>query len=172
MRRSFAPLLVAVALGAGWFAPQDPVPGKQVPVRQAPGGQTAGAPPAGEPAPGEPPHSRFEGVYRLKARVVDGRTDTNPHHGFLGITRKHLFLTLAAPGPRAGNPLIHSSVRQWREEQGSVHTVIDIDVWTDGAGNIHLEPAGKHERRRFELVRGGIRVLQDDRTWLEFERVD
>lgn len=147
MRRSFSPLLVAGLFCVGGFAPQDPVPGK--------------------PAP-----SRYEGVYRLTSRVVDGRTDPTPHHGFLAITTKHLFLTLAARGVHTEYPLTHSSVRQWREEQGSMRTVIDIDVWTDGGGNIHLEPAGTEERRRFELVRGGIRVLQDDRTWLEFERIE
>jgi hypothetical protein len=153
MRTTTSLVLLAAAL---FFGAQDPQP--------------APAPP--QPV-GKPPRHALEGVYELQKRVHEGATDPRQNRGYLVITNRHLFLSLVAPGVRADRPLVHSSVREWREAQEDVvRTTFKIDLWTDSGGDLHLEPAGKQELRRIEVVRGGVRVFQDDRSWLDFERIE
>lgn len=173
----------------GWqllvAAVQDPVPQDPVPPRSKPAGSEAPAAtkqgeeaaadepkPAAKPLPGRAPRHRFEGVYVLRRRVLNGSDDQKPNHGYLVITARHLFLTLAAPGPSDERPLVHAGVRRWQELSDGVRTTMLLDYYSDDTGVIHIEPRGKQEVRQLELVRGGIRVVQGDRTWLEFERIE
>ena len=165
MRTTTVFALFAAAAALRW---QDPRP-------QDPRPQEAAPTPAAAPAtdvPGRPERHPLEGVYELKKRVVGGRTDPQPNRGYLAITSGHLFLCLASPGARPDRPLVHAGVREWHEAQNALRTTVKIDYWSDGGGAIHLEQAGKVEARRIEPMRGGVRVLQGDRSWLEFERVE
>jgi hypothetical protein len=35
-----------------------------------------------------------------------------------------------------------------------------------------MTPEGKQDVRQIQIVRGGVRVIQGEQTWLEFERVE
>ncbi len=114
----------------------------------------------------------MEGVYELRRRVVNNQPHALPSHGYLAITQRHLFLYLAAPSLDPALPLVRASVRTWQPQKELVRTTIKLGWFTDQEGVVHLERPGTEEPRRLELIRGGLRVLQDERNWLEFERVE
>jgi hypothetical protein len=162
-------LTLIVGLGAGAFAG----PWLQDPVKPA-------APPAvtipqeSEPkaVPGRPPRHPFEGVYELRKRSVAGKLDPLPSRGYLAITGRHLFLTVAVPGTDPDQPLVRSSVRQWTQAGDLTTTTILLGWLTDQDGAVIVEPPGTEEKRRCRLVQGGIRIEQDGSNWLEFERLE
>jgi hypothetical protein len=137
--------------------PQDPVP----------------VPPAPAATPGQTPaRARLEGVYQLRARIVDGKKITAPSQGWLAITRRHLFVCLSAPGADPDAPLLRAGVRAWQADGEAVRTTVRLGWFTDRDGEVHVERAGTEERRRIEPIQGGVRVVQDERNFLEFERVE
>jgi hypothetical protein len=131
-----------------------------------------------EPAP-QAPASRavrhpLEGVYELRARFLDGKKALLPSRGWLAITQRHLFLCVSAPGSDPELPLLRTGVRTWHPEvgEGSVRLTVQLGWFTDKDGKVHLERSGADERRRIEPIRGGVRIAQDERNFLEFERVE
>ncbi|MGK0204327.1 MAG: hypothetical protein ACI89X_000472 [Planctomycetota bacterium] len=190
-------LLLGAAVFCRWQDPkpatQDPVAGassvqqglvtqgaakkvasKQGPAKQDPAKQDAANPtkkPAGKVV-GRPDRSPLEGVYRLRKRVTAGVPDAKPSKGYLAITGRHMFLSLASKGLDETAPLLHSGVREWIKVGADVRTTAKLDYYTDGAGVIHQTPEGKQEMRRIEIVLGGVRVIQGPHSWLEFERVE
>lgn len=158
------PSLCAGLVAGVLFAPrqQDPPPAKAPAPAQAP------APtPAGRPA-----RHPLEGVYGLRARIIDTRKDATECRGYLAITQRHLFLCLAAPGPNPDLPLVRTGVRTWQPDGEQVTATIALGWFTDKDGALHAEQPGTLERRRIEPIQGGVRVLQDARNWLEFERIE
>jgi len=136
-----------------------------------------------EPAPQDPPSQapstlarpaphRFEGVYELRRRVTAGIADPQPSSGFLAITRRHLFVTLAAPGPDPDLPLLRASARTWTAKDDIVQTTVRLGWYTDANGSVLLEKPGTEEKRRLEVLLGIVRLHQDERSYLEFERVE
>lgn len=160
MARSWT--VVAGAL-AGWLL---------VPPWQDPAPAPPPASPPQESAAGRPKPHPLEGVYELRRRVMNGKPDLLPSRGYLAITQRHLFLYFAAPGPDRDLPLVRAGVRTWRPEGVQVKGVVQLGWYTDTEGGVHVERPGTEELRRIELVRGGVRVVQDERSWLEFERVE
>lgn len=153
---------------------QDPVsqdPAKQDPAKQGPAKQDLDKNPTKNPV-GRPQRSPLEGVYRLRQRVTAGIPDAKPNKGYLAITARHMFLSLASTGLDKTSPLIHAGVREWTKLGQDVRTTAKLDYYTDGDGVIHQTPDGKQEVRRIQIVRGGVRVLQGPNSWLEFERVE
>lgn len=177
-------LPIAVGLLVAWItAPsaQDPakppVPAPAptpAPAAAAPvAADQSAAAPAPADVPGKPKPHPLEGVYTLRTRVLDGRPTVQPSQGYLCITGRHLFLHLAAPGSSADTVLLRSSVRSWvPKEAGTVQTTVRIGWATDDKGTIQFEQAGLQETRRIEPIRGGVRVTQDLRNWLDFERIE
>jgi hypothetical protein len=111
----------------------------------------------------------------LSARHSEGDKVLDPGSGHLVVTARHLVLAAAAPGPKVGSQLLRTSVRTWsqsREQKGRMVTRVLAGWLTDDEGNLVAEPPGTEELRTFELIRGGIRIAQDHRNWLEFERVE
>ena len=162
------PSLVA-GLVAGVFA----APWLQDPVKPAPAAEPPAATATPVPAvPGRALPHPLEGVYRLRARVLDSKKDAQASRGYLAITSQHLFLCLAAPGVDAEQPLLRAGVRSWKPKDEFVAATVLLGWYTDKDGTLHLERAGTEERRRIELVQGGVRVVQDERNWLEFERIE
>ncbi|MFK7739378.1 MAG: hypothetical protein AB8H80_03570 [Planctomycetota bacterium] len=158
-------LLAASSAVAAWQ--QDPKPAASAPAAQA------GSNPAPKAAPKAAPEKhKFEGVYELRRRVLNGIDDKKRSRGFLAITKRHLILTLAQGGVDEDHPLVHSGIREWQQVGETVRTTVKLDYFSDGAGKIHLQPGGKQEVRKLELIRGGLRVRQGARTWLEFERIE
>ena len=167
------PSLLA-GLCAGAFASplwQDPVkPPAPVPV-------PAVAEPAPVPSPAKPPlgtpaRGPTEGVYALRRRISDGLVDTAACSGYMAITNRHLFLCVAEDSPASGRVLFRAGVRSWRPEKDRVRTTI-LNGWlTDADGGIVVERAGHEELRKIVLVKGGVQVKQDERNWLEFERIE
>ncbi|MBL8755087.1 MAG: hypothetical protein JNK15_17415 [Planctomycetes bacterium] len=161
-------LSLVAGLCAGAFASpllQDPAP-TTTPTPVAP--PTAAA----KEVPGRPARHPFEGVYVLRKRSVDGKVDPLPSRGYLAITGRHLFLTVAVPGPDRDQPLVRTSVRQWTQAGELTTTTILLGWLTDQEGAVVVEPPGTEEKRRCMLVKGGLRIEQDPRNWLEFERVE
>ena len=173
-----------VGLLAGVFAapcfqePAKPTPAPATttpavpPTPPAPHQDPAGKPEAAKEPVGKPAAHALEGVYELRARIIDNKKDALPCHGYVAITRRHLFLCLVAPGTDPDVPLVRTGVRTWRPEGELIAATIELGWFTDKDGGMHAEKPGTPERRRIELVHGGIRIKQDERNWLEFERVE
>ena len=164
--RRFAPSsTLAIALAVALAAVQEPAP-QQPPPQQA-------QEPAGAGAAGKPPEPHpFEGVYELRRRVVAGLPDRNPSTGYLAITKRHMFVCLAAPGPEADKPLLRAGIRTWIPERGGITTTGRLGWFTDAEGRVRIEKADTVESRRFEVGRGFVRLLQDQANYLEFVRVE
>jgi hypothetical protein len=164
---------VIAGLCAGLFAApwlQDPVKPPPPPAEKP--AEKPASVPAQEPVPGRPKPHALEGVYRLTARVLAGKRDAETARGYLAITNRHLFLCLAAPGTDPDWPLVRAGVRTWKAHDEAVATTIQLGWFTDRDGTLHVEKPGTDERRRIEFIQGGVRVVYDDRNWLEFERLE
>ncbi len=172
MRTHPSMLLLCLVAPLAW---QDPRPARaQDPKPAATAKQAAAAQPV-DPratAAGRPPRHRYEGVYRLTGRVIRGMRDQKPLKGYLAITSRHLFLSLASAGPSEEHPLVNAGVREWRATDGGIRTTARLDYFTDGAGKLHFVKDGKEEIRAIRVMQGGLRVVQADETWLDFERVE
>lgn len=168
----------AVAAASG---PQDPVPPpapapKPVPEQApapatTPAANAANAPSTKAPATARTPHP-LEGVYALRARMLDGKAERQQSRGFVAITQRHLFLCFASPGPTPQMPLLRAGVRTWKAADTFVDGVVELGWFTDVDGKVVAERAGANERRRVDVIPGGIRIWQDNRNWLDFERVE
>lgn len=157
-------------------ATQDPVkpsaPPTSPPTATDKPAASASAPKSTE-AIGKPQPHPFEGVYSLRERILDGKAAPLPSRGYLCVTNRHMFLCLGAPGSAADKVLLRAGARTWvPREGGYVETTVLLGWGTDDAGTIQFEQGGKQERRRMELIRGGVRVVQDARNWLDFERIE
>ena len=163
-------LLLGAAFLLGWQDPEPPPQNSQGPeakkqspkVQKGKRGQIIGA----------PERSPLEGVYRLTSRVVNGLPDKKRSRGYLAITSRHLFINLASPGPKDEHPLVHAGVREWRKVGNDIRTTAKLDYFSDNEGRIAITPEGKQEARHIEIIRGGVRVIQSSRSWLEFERIE
>lgn len=158
------PLILSAALAvpvvfAAWSGWQDPPP-------------PPSPPPAAAVVPGTPPRHAWEGVYRLRRRTVDGVAETRPSRGYVAITHRHMFVCLAGPGSDADLPLLRSGVRTWRQQDDAIESIVEIGYYTDADGGIHVEAPGTKEVRRVSIERGVLRILQDARNQLEFERIE
>lgn len=166
--------LVLGSLGAPWL--QDPVKPAPAPTPAPPPAAEAPAvQPDGDAKPvlGKPKPHPLEGVYVLRERVLDGKTSPIASTGYLCVTGRHLFLQFGAPGSSAASVLLRSGVRTWvPRDGGNVQTTVLVGWATDDDGTIHFEKPGTVEQRRMEAIRGGVRVTQDGRNWLDFERVE
>ncbi|MFM1873559.1 MAG: hypothetical protein RL398_2981 [Planctomycetota bacterium] len=158
-----------LALSAVWFrgAWQDPPPAKPSETPAAATTAQGGATGARE----EKKHP-IEGVYSLTKRVVAGDPDKVPGEGWLAITKRHLFVCLAGPGKSKDAPLVTASVQSWQVAGAGFETEVKIGCFTDVEGEFRLEPKGVKRSRRIEVARGVLRVYQDDKSYLEFERVE
>ncbi|MBX3464347.1 MAG: hypothetical protein KF830_14355 [Planctomycetes bacterium] len=146
------PLLLAVLA----LAPQDPKPA-------AAGPQDSAA--AAVPHP-------LEGVYVLRRRLIGGVVDKQPSQGYLAVTKRHLLLCLAAPTPDPDLPLVRAAVRSWSAKDDVLSTTVRMGWYTDANGKLYVEKADTVEQRRIDLMRGGLRLRQDDNNYLEFERIE
>ncbi|MBM4061709.1 MAG: hypothetical protein FJ265_11540 [Planctomycetes bacterium] len=173
MKQSALAALLAVGALA-WGGPQDPPKPPPAPV-------PAPAPP---PAPAAPdpgalranavrPPSPLEGVYELRTRTIDGRREDGRARGYVAITRRHLLLCLVAPGPDPDLPLLRAGVRTWQADRDDlVRTEAKLGFFTDADGGVHVDPPGTAEIKRIEVARGLVRIWQDERSHLEFERIE
>jgi hypothetical protein len=114
----------------------------------------------------------LEGVYELRSRVTDGVTSALASRGYLAITRRHLFLCLAGPGSDPDVPLLRAGVRTWTRRDGAFDARIAMGFFNDDGGTLRLEPLGLAEVRRFDVASGRLRIWQDGRSYLEFERIE
>ena len=172
--RRWSSLLAGLCAGA-FASPlwQDP-PAVPPPAPAATPQQPANAP-ATQTAPaglGAPVRHAIEGVYALRRRVIAGKAEPLPCSGYLAITNRHLFLCVAEPGPHPERPLLRAGVRSWQQDRELVRTKV-LNGWlTDADGGIVVERPDHEERRKIELVQGGVKVKQDEYNWLEFERIE
>ncbi len=152
-------LLPAAALAVAFTGSrQDPVPAPQEPTPP---------PPLAQPAP-----HPFEGVYQLRRRVIVDTAATQPCTGYLAITKRHLFLCVAAPGTDPELPLLRAGVRTWTAKADQLQMAVQLGWYTDADGNVKVETPGTTEKRSLELLRGLVRLHQDGHSYLEFERVE
>jgi hypothetical protein len=161
-------LLLGALLGAALtFSTQDPVkpttPATPAVIDEAT---------AAKDVPGRPPRHVLEGFYELNRRVVEGVDELQKSRGYLAITNRHMVFCVVAGGPDPDVPLLRGAVHEWQSEGESLRRVVKLSYFTDGAGGVNIDPTGSTERRRIEFVRGGVRVLQDNRNWLDFTRLE
>ncbi len=161
------PSLLAAALAGALASPW-----LQDPVKPAPAPDASAKDAPAKDVPGRPAKHALEGVYELRRRMGPGGPEARASRGYLAITSRHLFLCLAAEGAAADTPLVHAGVRSWQMQQDRVRTVVMLGWLTDKDGGIQLEKPGHEELRRIELMQGGVRVMQADNRWLEFERLE
>lgn len=120
-----------------------------------------------------PPPSPLEGVYELRTRTVDGKAEMHRARGYVAITKRHMLVCLVAPGPDPDLPLLRAGVRTWKPEKDDlVRTEFKLGFYTDEKGRMHVEPPGNSEIKRIDVERGRLRIWQDDRSHLEFERIE
>ena len=169
MRTTVGLLLLCLPLVAAWQDPEPAKPGKPAASAQGPAAKNEAAKHA---VPGRPARHPLEGVYRLTGRVIDGVADRKPSKGYLAITSRHLLLSLASTGPNRKHPLVHAGVREWRPAEQGMRTTARLEYYTDSGGDLHFVKDGDQEVRKIQKMMGGLRVLQGDRTWLEFERIE
>jgi len=169
LRTVTLPFVFGAGLVAGRFV-QDPPP--------VPAGRPAAAGPAAAPGPGneakpgaQKPHP-FQGVFRLVSRCIAGEIVQTTGFGHLAVTGRHLFLVAGAPSSTPNVLLLRSSVRTVRVEDDTMHTRVVAGWLVDDDCKVVLEENGKTELRRVHLVQGGLRIAEDQRNWLEFERVE
>jgi hypothetical protein len=137
-----------------------PVPAPATAVAAQPGKEPAAA-------------NALEGVYELRSRVTDGTIESQRSRGYLAITKRHMMICVVAPGTDPNLPLLRAGVRSWKSERDDlVRTDIRLGFYTDSEGAVHIDPLGESEVKRIQRERGRIRVWQDDRSYLEFERVE
>lgn len=156
---SFA-ALTALFVAARW---QDPPPAKEPAPAPAP---------VAKPIPGVPERHPLEGVWELRRRIVAGKPEPRPSHGYVAITRQHMFLCLIGPSNDADHPLLRAGVRTWSMKRENMETVVKLGWFTDSSGALHVEPPGTAELRQVALERGVLRFVQDGQNELEFERVE
>jgi len=156
----------AVSAATLWCAPQEP--GKPLP---APVPASTGQAPVTE-TKALPPPSPLEGVYELRTRTRNGVPEAGRNRGYVAITRRHLLLCLVGQGGDPERPLVRAGVRSWKQQEKVVHTEVELGFFTDEDGTLHLEEPGKIQPRRIELERGRLRIWQDARDYLEFERIE
>ncbi|HEX6811570.1 MAG TPA: hypothetical protein VF384_08110 [Planctomycetota bacterium] len=163
-RSSLLPWLLATAgLVSAWPQGQEPKPTPPAPA----------AAPAPAPAiAGKPPAHQLEGVYELRKRMANGQSDAQQIRGYLAITNRHMFLCIAGPGDDPDEPLVRSGVRAWKPDDDLMRCELKLGYYTDSRGDIHVERPGTLEVRRVELAGGRLRVFQDARSYLEFERIE
>ena len=155
------------SVGTAWVGHlQDPPP--------APVPAPATTPPPPAAATKEPAaRPTLEGVYELRARVVDGVADQLRSRGYVAITKRHMLVCLVGPGSDPDLPLLRAGVRTWRaEREDQVRTEFRLGFFTDEEGGVHLESPGTAEIKRIEQVRGFVRIWQDARSYLEFDRIE
>ena len=162
--------LVVLAM-AGAFAIQEPEQAKQQPqepVKVAEGQEAK--------VVGAPKRDPLEGLYELRGRVVHGVQAPGHGRGYVSITHSHLLMVLAGAGSDPEKPLLRAGVRKWARtpKQGDkgVEMVAELGFFTDVDGDIFLEKPGSKSVRRIDLARGRLRIWQDARSYLEFERIE
>jgi hypothetical protein len=128
--------------------------------------------PTPAPSLARPTSHPFEGVYELRRRVAAGIENLKPGSGFLAITHRHLFVSFAAPGNDPDLPLLRSSTRTWTAKDDVLQMTVQLGWYTEADGTVRVEQPGTVEKRRLEVLRGLVRLCQDDRNYLEFERVE
>lgn len=154
----FASLLCCA--GVGFAAMQDP---------------PAAPKPATGPAAAQAGASALEGVYELRRRIVNGDELATKSTGYVAITKRHLFVCLVAEGPNPELALLRAGVRTWRlEQEDRYRTECRLGYFTDADGGIHVEAPGAVETKRidYDAERRLLRIWQDDRSRIEFERVE
>lgn len=152
-------VVMACALGLGWLLPRaqdpQPAPAPSVPAQE-------------QPAPRHP----LEGVYQLRRRMHAGEVDPRAGTGYLALTRNHMLLCLAGPGTDPELPLVRAGVRSWKQDGDVLETEVKLGFFSDADGVIRVERRAERSKRRVEIARGLLRIFQDDRSYLEFERVE
>ncbi len=162
---------VLSSVGTAWFGrlqdPQKPSPPVPVPVQDpAPVAAPVGKPAIPIPRP-------LEGVYELRSRTVAGVPEAQPGRGYVAITKRHMLLCFVMPGGDPDAPLVRGGVRTWRPDRDDlVRTEQRLGFFTDGSGGIHLDKPGTIEVKKIDVERGRLRIWQDDRSHLEFERIE
>ena len=108
----------------------------------------------------------------LRTRVDKSAFDTQVNRGYVAITRRHMLVVLAAAGSDPDYPLLRAGVRTWAKNKDRVDTVIELGFFTDEDGEIHVEAPGTKQVRRIDVIRGMLRIWQDEQSFLEFERLE
>jgi len=144
----------------------------QDPVKPAPAPAPAPAQAPAAAPKGLPPPSPLEGLYELRTRTRNGVPEPQRSRGYIVITKRHMLMCLVAKSNDPEQPLVRAGVRTWKQQEELVRTEIAIGFYNDDDGTMHLEEQGKVEPRRIELERGKLRVWQDHRDYLEFERIE
>ncbi len=63
-------------------------------------------------------------------------------------------------------------MQSWEPKGQGFATEVKLGFFSDVDGELHLEPRGLRQVRRIEVARGVLRVHQNDRSYLEFERIE
>jgi hypothetical protein len=118
------------------------------------------------------PHA-IEGVYLLRSRTIEGVAMTQRSRGYVAITKKHMLICLVAEGPDPKLPLLRSGVRTWQPDRDNMfRTEVKLGFYSDVQGGMHIDAPGNAEIKRIDVERGLLRIWQDDRSNLEFERIE
>lgn len=121
---------------------------------------------------GTPRRDPLEGLYQLRSRTVKGAPDLNRVRGYVAITKRHMVICVAGAGSDPDYPLLRAGVRSWEKSKRGFETVLKLGFYTDDAGEIHVEEPGTAQVRRIDLIRGKLRIWQDDESFLDFERIE
>jgi hypothetical protein len=118
------------------------------------------------------PHA-IEGVYLLRSRTIEGVVTIQRSRGYVAVTKRHMLICLVAEGPDPKMPLLRSGVRTWQPDRDNMfRTEVKLGFYSDVQGGMHIDVPGNAEVKRIDVERGLLRIWQDDRSNLEFERIE
>lgn len=115
--------------------------------------------------------SPIEGFYRLRGASRTGQPPQRVE-GYLWIGRRHLMLQLSGDTGNPKLPALQAGVRGYRISGNTLTMSVLLGLRNDASGEIYLEAAGTSSERRFELSGPVLRIFEDERSHLEFERVE
>lgn len=115
----------------------------------------------------------LEGFWELRMRAV-GAQPASVARGMLAVGRGVMMVHFEGPGTDPKMPLLRAGCYSWQRnpEPESVRMTVVASHYNDVDGEIHAEPKGTQQVRRFQIMGETLRVHQGAGNWLEFVRVE
>jgi hypothetical protein len=115
----------------------------------------------------------LEGFWELRMRAVAAQPAAVAR-GMLAVGRGVMMVHFEGAGTDPKLPLLRAGCYSWQRnpEPDSVRMTVIASHYNDVDGELHAEPKGTQQVRRFQILGDTLRVHQGSGNWLEFVRVE